>query len=97
MGRAGSRAAGTARLLLLVAATTCAQQPFESRTAPAAGPATALQVNTARLRQTLEKLSEFGRPAGGTFADGVTRLGFSEADLAAREYVSGLMREAGLE
>jgi N-carbamoyl-L-amino-acid hydrolase len=97
MGRAGSRAARTARLLLLVAATTCAQQPFESRTAPTAGPATALHVNAARLRQTLEKLSEFGRPAGGTFADGVTRLGFSEADLAAREYVSGLMREAGLD
>ena len=28
---------------------------------------------------------------------GVTRLGFSETDLAAREYVTGLMRQAGLE
>ena len=27
-----------------------------------------------RLRATLEKLSEFGRPAGGTFADGVQQL-----------------------
>jgi len=33
-----------------------------------------------RLRQTLEKLSEFGRNADG----GVTRLGFSDADMAAR-------------
>ncbi len=97
MGRAGSRAAWTAGLWLLMAATSCAQQPSESRTASAAGTATPLHVNATRLRQTLEKLSEFGRPAGGTFADGVTRLGFSEADLAAREYVSGLMREAGLD
>ncbi len=58
---------------------------------------TSLHVNGARLRETLEKLSEFGRPEGGTFGDGVTRLGFSEEDLAAREYVMGLMRAAGLE
>ena len=53
--------------------------------------------NEARLRGTLEKLSEFGRPAGAGFEGGVTRLGFSEEDLAAREYVIGLMRDAGLE
>jgi len=52
-----------------------------------------LHLNPQRLRQTLEKLSEFGRNPEG----GVTRLGFSEADLAAREYVMGLMRQAGLE
>ncbi len=46
-----------------------------------------------RLRGTLEKLSEFGRNPEG----GVTRLGFSETDLAAREYVARLMIEAGLE
>ncbi|MCL6565042.1 MAG: Zn-dependent hydrolase [Acidobacteriia bacterium] len=66
-----------------------------ARAAEQAGPS--LHVNGARLRQTLEKLSEFGRPAGATFADGVTRLGFSEEDLAAREYVMGLMRAAGLD
>jgi N-carbamoyl-L-amino-acid hydrolase len=54
-------------------------------------------VNEARLRGTLEKLSEFGRPAGAGFEGGVTRVGFSEEDLAARAYVIGLMREAGLE
>ncbi len=46
-----------------------------------------------RLRDSLENLSEFGRNPEG----GVTRLGFSETDLAAREYVSRLMKEAGLE
>ncbi len=54
-------------------------------------------VNQERLRGTLEKLSELGRPAGAGFEGGVTRLGFSEEDLAAREYVIGLMRDAGLE
>ena len=38
-------------------------------------------------------MSEFGRNPEG----GVTRLGFSETNLAAREYVSRLMKEAGLE
>ena len=55
-----------------------------------------LHVNAQRLQQTLEKLSEFGRPPGAGFEGGVTRLGFSEEDLAAREYVVGLMRQAGL-
>jgi beta-ureidopropionase / N-carbamoyl-L-amino-acid hydrolase len=49
-------------------------------------------INAQRLQRTLEKLSEFGRNPEG----GVTRLGFSETDLAAREYVTGLMRQAGL-
>jgi len=50
-------------------------------------------INSQRLQGTLEKLSEFGRNPEG----GVTRLGFSETDLAAREYVTGLMKQAGLE
>jgi N-carbamoyl-L-amino-acid hydrolase len=58
--------------------------------------APARNVNQQRLWATLEKLSEFGRPAGAGFDAGVTRVGFSEADLAAREYVMGLMRDAGL-
>ena len=53
-------------------------------------------VNQSRLWSTLEKLSEFGRPAGAGFEDGVTRLGFSETDLAARAWLMQLMREAGL-
>lgn len=46
-----------------------------------------------RLWGTLEKLGEFGRNPEG----GVSRVGFTEADLAGRAYVMGLMREAGLE
>lgn len=54
--------------------------------------ANAFHVQGDRLRGTLEKLSTFGRNPDG----GVTRLGFSAADMAARQYVVGLMRDAGL-
>src|SRR5882724_11306292 len=50
-------------------------------------------VDSQRLQGTLEKLSAFGRNPEG----GVTRIGFSETDMAAREYVIGLMKQAGLE
>jgi N-carbamoyl-L-amino-acid hydrolase len=59
-------------------------------------PQEARHINPQRLWGTLEKLSEFGRPAGAGFEGGVTRLGLSEEDMAAREYVMGLMRDAGL-
>jgi N-carbamoyl-L-amino-acid hydrolase len=49
-------------------------------------------VNSQRLQASLEKLSEFGRNADG----GVTRLGYSDVELAARKYVMELMRDAGL-
>lgn len=55
-----------------------------------------LRTDTARLRRDLEALSAFGRPAGGTFASGVSRLGYSEADVAGRRLVMDLMRGAGL-
>jgi N-carbamoyl-L-amino-acid hydrolase len=54
-------------------------------------------INPARLWSTLEKLAEFGRPPGAGFEGGVTRVGFSEADLAARAWLMQLMRDAGLE
>ena len=41
-------------------------------------------VSAAALRSRLEALSVFGRPAGGSFADGVSRVGFSDADVAGR-------------
>ncbi|HXN22309.1 MAG TPA: M20 family metallo-hydrolase [Candidatus Dormibacteraeota bacterium] len=64
----------------------------------AAGPAhaqhsPARHVDEARLRETLEHLSQYGRNPEG----GVSRVGFSDADIAGREYVMGLMRDAGLE
>ena len=60
------------------------------------GQSSARHVNQQRLWATIEKLSEFGRPAGAGFDGGVTRVGFSEADLAARTWLMQLMREAGL-
>jgi N-carbamoyl-L-amino-acid hydrolase len=54
-------------------------------------------VDGAALRSRLERLSTFGRPASGSFADGVSRVAYSDADLQGREYVIGLMRAAGLD
>ncbi|MGE5833013.1 MAG: twin-arginine translocation signal domain-containing protein, partial [Acidobacteriota bacterium] len=59
--------------------------------------AQAVRVDAAALRQRIEALSVFGRPAGGVFADGVSRVAFSDADVAGRKYVMDLMRGAGLE
>jgi N-carbamoyl-L-amino-acid hydrolase len=50
-------------------------------------------IDPRRVQQTLEKLSEFGRNPEG----GVTRLGFSNEDLAAREWLMGEMKQAGLQ
>jgi len=55
-----------------------------------------LRTDQARLRRHLEELSHFGRPPGGEFRDGVSRVGFSDADVAGRAYVVRVMREAGL-
>jgi len=71
-------------VLLLAAAFAFAQAPPR-------------HINPLRLWSTLEKLSEFGRPAGAGFEGGVTRVGFSEEDLAARAWLMQLMRDAGLE
>jgi N-carbamoyl-L-amino-acid hydrolase len=54
------------------------------------------QVDAARLRRRIEELSVYGRPAGGTFADGVSRVAYSDADVAGRALVMGWMRGAGL-
>lgn len=52
----------------------------------------ARHIKQERLWETLQKLGEFGKNPEG----GVSRVGFSDADLAGRAYVMGLMREAGL-
>ena len=54
------------------------------------------RIDGARLRTHLEELSVFGRPEGGTFADGVSRVAYSDADVAGRAYVRKLMEAAGL-
>jgi N-carbamoyl-L-amino-acid hydrolase len=56
-----------------------------------------VRVDATALRQRIEALSRFGRPSGGTFADGVSRVAYSDADVAGRRYVIDLMRAADLE
>lgn len=65
----------------------CQTAPSDSR----------IGINADRLREGLEGLSVYGRPAGGTFADGVSRVGFSDAVVAGRNYVMQRMRGFGLE
>lgn len=55
-----------------------------------------LRIDAARLRRRLEELSVFGRPAGGTFADGVSRVAYSDADVGGRSYAMQAMANAGL-
>ncbi len=58
----------------------------------AAAKAPSVTVNDARIQQHITELSKFGaNPQGG-----VSRVAFSDADIAGREYVERLMREAGL-
>lgn len=59
-----------------------------------AGPS--LEINGARLREQIESLSVHGRPAGGGFSDGVSRIGYSDADIAGRKYLLGLVQAARL-
>jgi N-carbamoyl-L-amino-acid hydrolase len=56
-----------------------------------------LHINGERLRESLESISVFGRPVGGTFADGVSRFAYSDADVEGRKYAMGLMKSAGLD
>jgi N-carbamoyl-L-amino-acid hydrolase len=82
---------------IIVVAVLCAasikvmHDPHVSSAQNSAAPQ-AFHVNSLRLQASLEKLSEFGRNADG----GVTRLGYSDVELAARKYVMGLMTDAGL-
>ena len=50
-------------------------------------------VNPERLRVALDELAGFGRLPGG----GTSRLGFSPDDLAARQWLAGLLRREGLD
>ena len=62
----------------------------------AQGPKAEIHVNQQRFWVSIERLSEFGRPAGGGFEAGVTRIAFSEADKAARAWLIEQMRNSGL-
>lgn len=53
---------------------------------------TQLSINANRLHDNLLRLAQIGRTPDG----GVSRVAFSDADLEGREFVMGLMRDAGL-
>jgi N-carbamoyl-L-amino-acid hydrolase len=55
------------------------------------------RIEASTIKAHLEALSVFGRPEGGTFQDGVSRIGYSDADIAGRRFVMDLMRRAGAE
>ena len=69
-------------LVLLVPLTFFAQSPPQR-----------LDINGARVLAHLEALSSFGR----TLEGGVSRVAFSQADRDGRNFVTGLMRDAGLD
>jgi N-carbamoyl-L-amino-acid hydrolase len=52
-------------------------------------------IDATRLQSRLEQLSTFGRPAGGSFASGVSRVAYSDADVAARAWLGDEIRAAG--
>jgi beta-ureidopropionase / N-carbamoyl-L-amino-acid hydrolase len=54
------------------------------------------RVDARKLRERIERLSTFGRPAGGAFADGVSRVAYSDADVDGRRFVMAEMKAAGL-
>lgn len=78
---------------LLVAAAAAVAWPAAAR---AIGQPPGAVTDGARLRRRLERLSLFGRPPGGTFADGVSRVAYSDADVAARAWLIDEIRGAGL-
>ncbi|MDX2149621.1 MAG: Zn-dependent hydrolase [Bryobacteraceae bacterium] len=53
------------------------------------------RIDAAALQAALEALSVFGRPEGGAFKDGVSRVGYSDADIAGRNFCMDLMTRAG--
>jgi beta-ureidopropionase / N-carbamoyl-L-amino-acid hydrolase len=73
------------------------RQVLGTLAASALARAASVHINAQRLRERIEKLSTFGRPPGGEFADGVSRIAYSDADIAGRAYARSLMDAAGLE
>jgi beta-ureidopropionase / N-carbamoyl-L-amino-acid hydrolase len=84
--------------LSMAAAAAVAATPSRVRaqsTLPAVASAKAgPSIDAARLRNRLERLSYHGRPPGGTFADGVSRVAYSTADLTARAWIIDEIKQA---
>lgn len=77
--------------LLAGAIGAAAFSPFPFR--PVGAQDAPLGVNRRRLRRRLNEISRFGSTGDG----GIDRPAYGDADIAAREYVRTVMREAGLE
>src|SRR5262245_47586126 len=71
------------------------RRAFLSASAGALTAAAAPRIELDSIRSGIEALSLFGRPPGGSFTDGVSRLGYSDADIAGRKFVMDRMRAAG--
>jgi N-carbamoyl-L-amino-acid hydrolase len=71
--------------------TTTVGLPYLIGRARAATPT----IDPQRLRERLETLSTFGRPSGGTFESGVSRVAYSDADVAGRSWLLGEIKRAG--
>ena len=83
----------TRRKLLGIAAAALSTSALPRAASGQSAPSP-VRIDAARLQRSLEELSVYGRPAGGTFADGVSRVAYSDADVAGRKYVMDLMRSA---
>jgi len=92
-GMMGAASFGSPSITLRGTARQAGDPAVPAHPAP---PAPDLRVDARALHERIEKLSTFGRPAGGTFADGVSRIAYSDADIEGRRYVMGLMTAAGL-
>src|SRR5688500_20335272 len=75
--------------LSLAGAAALARPSFASRAAQSMP-----SIDAARLRNRLERLSYHGRPSGGTFADGVSRVAYSTGDLTARAWIIDEIKQA---
>ncbi|MCX6603175.1 MAG: Zn-dependent hydrolase [Acidobacteria bacterium] len=52
-------------------------------------------IDATAMQEHLTALSLHGRPPGGTFQSGVSRIGYSDADIAGRKFITGLLEAAG--
>jgi N-carbamoyl-L-amino-acid hydrolase len=73
---------------MAAAAAVAAKPAFARRQTASAS------IDAARLRNRLERLSFHGRPSFGTFADGVSRVAYSTADLTARAWIIDEIKQA---
>jgi N-carbamoyl-L-amino-acid hydrolase len=74
----------------MAASAALAAKPAFARSVQSRAPS----IDAARLRNRLERLSYHGRPPGGTFADGVSRVAYSTADLTARAWIIDEIKQA---